>query len=67
MSHPLCRVDASDEAPADLDVVMGYDDDFPGEVTAQQNRIRGRRIQVRSTPECVLRPRAQPLTVLELA
>ena len=46
MPHALRRVDIEDEALADLHVIVGYDDDLAGEVTAAANRIRGLLTQV---------------------
>ena len=41
MPHALRRVDTGDEALADLQVIIGFDDDLAGEVTRVSNRIRG--------------------------
>lgn len=40
------RVDTGDEALADLEVIVGYDDDLADEVTRISNRIRGLLTQV---------------------
>lgn len=66
MPHALRRVDTADEALADLEVIVGYDDDLAGEVTAQANRIRGLLTQVNPALERVLGPRVQHPAVLEL-
>src|SRR5699024_1885632 len=66
MPHALRRVDVGDEALADLEVIVGYDDDLAGEVTAQANRIRGLLTQVNPALERVLGPRVQHPAVLEL-
>lgn len=66
MPHALRRVDTGDEALADLEVIVGYDDDLAGEVTAQANRIRGLLTQVNPALERVLGPRLQHPAVLEL-
>ena len=66
MPHALRRVDTGDEALADLDVIVGYDDDLAGEVTATANRIRGLLTQVHPALERVLGPRVQHPAVLEL-
>ena len=66
MPHALRRVDTGDEALADLEVIVGYDDDLAGEVTAQANRIRGLLTQVNPALERVLGPRVQHPAVLEL-
>ena len=66
MPHALRRVDTDDEALADLEVIVGYDDDLAGEVTAQANRIRGLLTQINPALERVLGPRVQHPAVLEL-
>src|SRR5690625_5360540 len=54
MPHALRRVDAGDEALADLEVIVGYDDDLAGEVTRVSNRIRGLLTQIHPALERVL-------------
>lgn len=66
MPHALRRVDVGDEALADLEVIVGYDDDLAGEVTAHANRIRGLLTQVNPALERALGPRVQHPAVLEL-
>lgn len=66
MPHALRRVDVGDEALADLEVIVGYDDDLAGEATAQANRIRGLLTQVNPALERVLGPRVQHPAVLEM-
>lgn len=66
MPHALRRVDTGDEALADLEVIVGYDDDLAGEATAQANRIRGLLTQVNPALERALGPRVQHPAVLEL-
>lgn len=66
MPHALRRVDVGDEALADLEVIVGYDDDLAGEATAQANRIRGLLTQVSPALERVLGPRVQHPAVLEM-
>lgn len=41
MPHTLRRVDTGDEALAELEVLVGFDDDLAGEATRISNRIRG--------------------------
>ncbi len=41
MPHTLRRVDMNDDALADLEVIVGFDDDLAGEVTRVTNRIHG--------------------------
>ncbi|MDR3084657.1 MAG: IS110 family transposase [Streptomyces sp.] len=66
MPHALRRVDTGDEALADLEVIVGYDDDLAGEVTRVGNRIRGLLTQVHPALERVLGPKVQHPAVLEL-
>lgn len=66
MPHALRRVDLGDEALADLEVIVGFDDDLAGEVTRVGNRIRGLLTQVHPALERVLGPRIQHPAVLEL-
>ncbi len=41
MPHTLRRVDLGDDTLAELDVIVGYDDDLAAEATRTSNRIRG--------------------------
>lgn len=41
MPHTLRRVDLGDEAIAELDVIVGFDDDLAAEATRTSNRLRG--------------------------
>lgn len=66
MPHALRRVDTGDEALADLEVIVGYDDDLAGEVTRASNRLRGLLTQVHPALERVLGPKIQHPAVLEL-
>src|SRR5690625_2823234 len=66
MPHSLRRVDTGDEALADLEVIVGYDDDLAGEVTRISNRIRGLLTQINPGLERVLGPKIQHAAVLEL-
>lgn len=66
MPHALRRVDTGDEALADLEVIVGFDDDLAGEVTRVSNRIRGLLTQVHPALERVLGPKLQHPAVLEL-
>jgi transposase len=47
MPHTLRRVDVGDEALAELEVLVGFDDDLAGEATRLTNRIRGLLTQVK--------------------
>jgi transposase len=66
MPHALRRVDTDDETLADLEVIVGFDDDLAGEVTRVSNRIRGLLTQVHPALERVLGPRVQHPAVIEL-
>lgn len=66
MPHALRRVDTGDEALADLEVIVGFDDDLAGEVTRVSNRIRGLLTQVHPALERVLGPKVAHPAVLEL-
>ncbi|GAA1608999.1 IS110 family transposase [Kribbella hippodromi] len=66
MPHALRRVDTGDDALADLEVIVGYDDDLAGEVTRISNRIRGLLTQIHPALERVLGPKIQHPAVLEL-
>ena len=66
MPHALRRVDTGDEALADLEVIVGFDDDLAGEVTRIANRIRGLLTQIHPALERVLGPKVQHPAVLEL-
>lgn len=64
--HALRRVDTGNEALADLEVIVGFDDDLTGEVTRTSNRIRGLLTQVHPALERVLGPKVQHPTVIKL-
>lgn len=66
LPHTLRRVDAGDEALAELEVLIGYDDDLAGESTRVANRIRGLLTQVHPALERVLGPKIAHPAVLEL-
>ena len=66
LPHTLRRVDTGDEALAELEVLVGYDDDLAGEVTRISNRIRGLLTQIHPPIERVLGPKLQHPAVLEL-
>ena len=54
LPHTLRRVDAGEEALAELKVLVGFDDDLAGEATRLSNRIRGLLTQVHPALERVL-------------
>ncbi|AXO35407.1 mobile element protein [Micromonospora sp. B006] len=66
LPHTLRRVDVGDEALAELEVLVGFDDDLAGEATRVSNRIRGLLTQIHPALERVLGPRAHHKAVLEL-
>ncbi|GAA4472483.1 IS110 family transposase [Phytohabitans houttuyneae] len=66
LPHTLRRVDTGDEALAELEILVGYDDDLAGEVTRISNRIRGLLTQIHPPLERVLGPKIQHPAVLEL-
>lgn len=66
LPHTLRRVDSGDEALAELEVLVGFDDDLAGEVTRVSNRIRGLLTQIHPALERVLGPKVQHPAVLEL-
>ncbi|MFC7530197.1 IS110 family transposase [Actinoplanes sp. GCM10030250] len=66
LPHTLRRVDVGDETLAELEVLVGFDDDLAGEATRISNRIRGLLTQIHPALERVLGPRVQHKVVLEL-
>jgi transposase len=66
LPHTLRRVDAGDETLAELEVLVGFDDDLAGEATRVANRIRGLLTQIHPALERVLGPKVQHQAVLEL-
>lgn len=66
LPHTLRRVDAGDETLADLEVLVGFDDDLAGEATRLANRLRGLLTHIHPALERVLGPKIQTLVVLAL-
>jgi transposase len=66
LPHALRRVDPADESLADLQVLVGFDDDQAQEATRLVNRIRGLLTQIHPALERVLGPRVQTAAVREL-
>lgn len=64
--HALRQVDTGDEALADLEVIVGFDDDLAGEATRVSNRIRGLLTQIHPALERVLGPQMHHRAVLAL-
>lgn len=57
MPHTLRRVDTGDDTLAELDVLIGFDNDLAGEATRISNRIRGLLTGIHPALERVLGPR----------
>jgi transposase len=66
LPHTLRRVDVGDETLAELEVLVGFDDDLAGEATRVANRIRGLLTQIHPALERALGPKVQHKAVLEL-
>ncbi|BCJ69601.1 hypothetical protein GCM10009779_09360 [Polymorphospora rubra] len=66
LPHTLRRVDVGDEALAELEVLVGFDDDLAGEATRLSNRIRGLLTQIHPALERVLGPKIGHKATLEL-
>ncbi|EQD84472.1 transposase IS110 [Saccharopolyspora erythraea D] len=66
LPHALRRVDTGEETLAELEVLVGFDDDLAGEATRIGNRIRGLLTQIHPALERVLGPKIQHPAVLEI-
>lgn len=66
LPHALRRVDTGDEALADLEVIVGFDDDLAAEVTRVTNRVHGLLTQVHPALERAIGGRLHHKAVLEL-
>ncbi len=66
LPHTLRRVDAGEEALAELEVLVGFDDDLAGEATRLANRIRGLLVTIHPALEKALGPRLSHPAALEL-
>jgi transposase len=66
MPHTLRRVDVGDEALAELEVLVGFDDSLAGEATRLTNRIRGLLTQIHPALERTPGQNMQHEAVLEL-
>lgn len=64
MPHTLRAID--DEAIAELEMIVGFDDDLAGEATRVANRLHGLLTQIHPSLERVLGPRLQHPAVLTL-
>ena len=66
MPHALRRVDTGDEALADLEVIVGFDDDLAAEVTRVTNRIHGLLTQIHPALERAIGGKLHHKAILEL-
>ncbi|MBO8203535.1 IS110 family transposase [Streptomyces smyrnaeus] len=66
MPHTLRAVELADETVAELEMIVGFDDDLATEATRVSNRIRGLLTQIHPSLERVLGPRIQHPAVLEI-
>ncbi|TKG58125.1 IS110 family RNA-guided transposase [Prauserella endophytica] len=66
LPHTLRQVDVGDDALAELEVLVGFDDDLAGEATRLGNRIRGLLTGIHPALERVLGPRITHAAVLEI-
>jgi transposase len=66
LPHTLRQINVDDDALAELDVLIGYDDDLAAEATRISNRIRGLLTGIHPALERVLGPKATHLAVLEI-
>jgi transposase len=66
MPHTLRAIDRADETTAELQMVVGFDDDLTTETTRIKNRLRGLLTQIHPSLEQVLGPRLDHPAVLTL-
>lgn len=66
MPHTLRSIEQDDEAVAELEMLVGFDDDLVSEANRLSNRLRGLFTQVHPHVERVLGPRMQHPAVLAL-
>lgn len=66
MPHTVRAVELADEAVAELEMIVGFDDGLAGEATRISNRLRGLLTQIHPSLERVLGPRVQHPAVLKL-
>lgn len=64
--HTLRAIDGEDETIAELEMIVGFDDDLAGEATRVANRLHGLLTQIHPSLERVLGPRLQHPAVLTL-
>ncbi len=66
LPHTLRPVDVGDETLAELEVLVGFDDDLAGEATRIANRVRGLLTGIHPALERAIGPRASHPAVLEI-
>ncbi|WP_399141452.1 transposase [Streptomyces sp. NBUA17] len=66
MPHTLRAIDGEDETIAELEMIVGFDDDLASEATRVANRLHGLLTQIHPSLERVLGPRSQHPAVLTL-
>jgi transposase len=66
LPHTLRQVDVGDDALAELDVLIGFDDDLAGEATRISNRIRGLLTGIHPALERAIGPKIAHTAVLEI-
>ncbi|MEV4744729.1 IS110 family transposase [Streptomyces sp. NPDC049555] len=66
MPHTLRDLAPTDEAIAELEMIVGFDDDLAGEATRISNRLRGLLTQIHPSLERVLGPRLDHPAVLTM-
>lgn len=66
MPHTLRAINGEDETIAELEMIVGFDDDLAGEATRVANRLHGLLTQIHPSLERVPGPRLQHQAVLAL-
>jgi transposase len=66
LPHTLRPVDVGDDALAELEVLVGFDDDLAGEATRLSNRIRGLLTGIHPALERAIGPKISHPAVLEI-
>ncbi|MCQ8774390.1 IS110 family transposase [Streptomyces telluris] len=66
MPRTLRSVDLEEDTIAELEMIVGFDDDLAGEATRISNRLRGLLTQIHPSLERVLGPRVQHPAMLKL-
>ncbi len=64
-AHTLRTIDGEDQTIAELEMIVGFDDNLAGEATRVANRLHGH-TQIHASLERVLGPRLQHPAVLTL-